>query len=146
MTKFLHFQNPFPKSRNAALKRKYQSRTVAAEAPEAKVVSALAADFVATHPENQMLIHVLKVGVALVHPNDNYSKKTGRETAVSKMEEIPLKVVGTVVTPTHVFVRLQRFKGMALNLRLNKATGFTTVTGSISGHDDREDSRACVES
>jgi hypothetical protein len=132
MTKFLHFQNPLPKAASARLQKRYQSRTVAVESASPDVIRSLAADFVLTHPTDQFLMHILRVGVTFLHPNDNYSKATGREIASKKMEDIPLKVVGVQITPTHVFVKLQEFKGMSLNLRLNKATGFSTVTGRVS--------------
>jgi len=135
MTKFLHFQNPLPKAASARLQKRYQSRTVAVIAPEADVIRSLASDFVATHPVEQFLLHVLRVGVTFLHPNDNYNKKEGRAIASSKMEDIPLKVVSVHMTVTHVFVTLQRFKGMDLNLRLNKETGFTTVTGRIASEE-----------
>lgn len=133
MVKFLHFNNPTLKKASQRLQKKFQSRTVAAEAPEPDAIRALALDFVSTHPTNQMLIYKLRVGVTFLHPNDNYSKKEGRNTAVAKMEDVPLKVVGVVITETHVFVRLQTFKGMDLNLRLNKDSNFSTITGSMSG-------------
>ena len=132
MTKFLHFQNPLPKRACARLQKLKQSRTVAVESAAPDVVRALAADFVLTHPTEQFLMHVLRVGVTFLHPNDNYSKQAGRDTASQKMEDIPLKVIGVHVTPTHIFVRLQKFKGMHLNLRLNKATNFSTVTGLVA--------------
>lgn len=136
MIKFLHFQNPLPKRASARLQKLYQSRTVAVEAPTPEVVESLATDFVKTHPTNQFLMHVLRVGVTFVHPNDNYSKNAGRNMSSSRMEDIPLKVVGVTITPTHVFVRLQTFKGMDLNLRMNKATRFTTVTGKVSSGEE----------
>jgi hypothetical protein len=132
MMKFLHFQMPRDKKASARLQKHYQSRTVAVEAAAPDVVRALAADFVLTHPTEQFLMHVLRVGVTFLHPSDNYFKQVGRDTASKKMEDIPLKVVGVQITPTHIFVKLQRFKGMDLNLRLNKATNFSTVTGRVS--------------
>lgn len=133
MVKFLHFNNPQFAKASQRLRKKYQSRTVAAMAAEPAAIRALANDFILTHPVDQLLIYKLRVGVSILHPSDRYEKKVGREQALSKLEDIPLKVVGVSVTPTHVFVSLESFKGMNLNLRLNKSTNFSTVTGSMSG-------------
>lgn len=133
MVKYLHFNNPHIKNASQRLKKKFQSRTVAAVPATPDAVRALAMDFVSTHPIDQILIYKLRVGVTVLHPNDLYAKKTGRDIATSKMDDVPLKVVGVYITPTHIFVKLQKFKGMDLNLRLNKATNFSTITGSMSG-------------
>jgi hypothetical protein len=135
MIKFLHFnKHHSPKLLfSQKLFKKFQNRTVAVEPASADAIRALAKDFVSTHPTDQMLIHVLRVGVALLHPIDRYSKKTGRDAATAKLADVPLRVVGVVMTPTHIFIRLETLQGVDLNLRLNRTTGFSTVTGSMSG-------------
>jgi hypothetical protein len=135
--KFLHFNNPglITSKCSERFRKKYQSRTVAAEPAEPETIRTLAKDFILTHPENQMLIYTLKIGVSRLHEEDTYVKKIGRVQALAKMEDIPLKVIGTTVTPTHIFVRLQNVKGLELSLRLNKTTNFSTVVGQLSGAD-----------
>jgi len=132
MIKFLHFHDPLLIKSSQRAEKPFQDRTAATVPATPEQIRSLATEFISTHPVDQILIHVLTVGVALLHPHDNYCKKTGRDLAASKMEEIPLKVVGVQITPTHIFVKLQKFKGMDLNLRLNKATNFSTVTGKLS--------------
>lgn len=128
MTKFLHFNNHEYNLSKASqrIKKLFQSRTVAAEPVVGGHVRALATDFINDHSPTVDL----KVGVTTLHPNDRYCKKTGREQAILNMETVTLTVVGLVSTPTHVFLRLEDYKGVALNLRLNKKTGFSTITGS----------------
>lgn len=136
MIKFLHFNNQIPKRMSQRLKKKYQSRTVAAQPATPEEIRALARDFVNVDPATDLVIYQLRIGVTTLHPNDRYSKKVGRETASLKMEDIPLNVVSILLTRTHIFVRLQTFKGMDLNLRLNKDSNFSTITGQMSGDDE----------
>lgn len=130
MTKFLHFNNHYYDVRKASQKtrKKYQSRTVAAEPLVGGQIRALAIDFVNGYAPTVDL----KVGVALLHPNDRYCKKTGRDQAVANMEVTTLTVMGLISTPTHVFLRMDAYRGIQLNLRLNKKTGFSTVTGALA--------------
>lgn len=43
------------------------------------------------------LIYRMKIGVANVHPKDQYNKKEGRKVAESKMTDVGVRVVGMLV-------------------------------------------------
>lgn len=131
MTKFVHFNMSHYGNMSKApqkIKKLYQSRTVAANPLGRQEIYGLAAQHIGNPGET---VAMVKVGVAMLHPNDRYERKVGREQAVKNMQLLPLTVVGVVSTQTHVFVRLAPVKGIQLSLRLNKASGFCTVTGSL---------------
>jgi len=131
MHKFLHFNNLLNYgSKN--LKRKYQSRTVAAEPFAHTQVINTAESFLRKTQEDEVYA-CLGVGVTFLSFKDRYNRKTGREEALKKLKMEKLKVVGVEVTPTHVFVRLEPFQGVKLSLRTSKVSGFSTVTGELVG-------------
>jgi hypothetical protein len=133
MIKFIHFNNTIPKHLSQRLQRKYQSRTLAVETADPADIRALARDFVDTRPADQMLIYKLRIGSSFLHPQDKYVKSEGRDKSSANMEDIPVTVLGVKVTPTHIFIRLETVLGVDLNLRLNKATNFSTVMGRMPG-------------
>lgn len=134
MTKFLHFNITFP-GRSTKLKKKYQSRTVAADAPTSETVNNLANAYLGKAPGTDLFAHV-NLGITFLSVKDMYNKDTGRKEATSRQKLEKLKVVSVEITETHVFVRLETVRGVALSLRSNKATGFTTVCGHMeeNGH------------
>lgn len=126
--KYLHFS--FPK------KKPYpQSRTVAAIPLSAPTVVNLAKEFIDVFYKQPNPSHVmvgLNVGVAKLHPHDQYSKKNGRDAAVANIKNTLLRIIYVSVSSTHIFIELEKYQGVSLYLRLNLRTGFSTVTGDIS--------------
>jgi hypothetical protein len=135
MTKYIHFNNShFEKKMSRTAAKAYQSKTVAVEAPSAETIKALANEFL--HDQHSgNLVFALHIGVSLLHPDDQYEKKAGRDQAVAKMKGHPLSVESVNVTRTHIFVSLSVFGGIRLCLRLNKNTGFSTVLGQMINGD-----------
>lgn len=136
--KYLHFNSRLSKNTSKRFKKLFQSRTVAALTFEPEALRIAALSFISAVPsdENLGLYVRLGVGVAMLHPKDLYEKAKGRNQARVNMKEVNLKVIGVIATPTHVFVSLAPYKGVNLNLRLNKKTLFSTVTGALSGTED----------
>jgi hypothetical protein len=135
--KFLHFNAAsqgvdINKVRSKRMFKVWQNRTVAALALSPHGVRKVAAEFLALAPDTEYTIPMC-VGVSFVSKDDNYSKEIGRDESVKKMAEIDMKVIGLQINSTHIYVNLAPLKGIALTLRLNKKTGFSTVTGSITG-------------
>jgi hypothetical protein len=132
MMKFLHFNlEEQTRKLSQKLKKKYQSRTVAVEAIDGLIIKGLASDFLRMTSSDTLRVNV-KVGVTMCSLHDRYSKSDGRKNAVEKMQSVEIKVHGIVITETHVFVHLEPYKGVNMSLRLNKTTGFTTVTGDFN--------------
>ena len=125
MTKFLHF-NVEDQTRHLSqkLRKKFQSRTFAVEPITAGTVRQLASDYLA----GSAPLASLKIGVTLCSLKDRYSKAQGRKESLEKQVEFQLGVNGLVVNDTHIFVKLFPYRGVVLNLRLNKRSGFVTVT------------------
>lgn len=138
LLKFLHFNRGNTKKLPRKQAKLWQNRTVAVLAYKPEYVKSTAEDFINATLSNTLLIPV-NVGVAFVSLDDNYYKKKGREEAEKLMKTIDLKVIGVVSSPTHIFVNLESYKGVSLNLRLNKNSGFSTVTGSLSAEDGQDD-------
>lgn len=132
MTKFLHFNiENETKNMPNKIKKKYQSRTVAAEPKSAAEILDIANLF--TLNLDKPCSIVLKVGVTLLSIKDRYNRKEGRAEAVKKMADVELGVSSVFLNETHIFVQLVPYKGVQLNLRLNKKTGFSTVVGDMIG-------------
>lgn len=129
MTKFLHF-NVAEQTRNLSqkLRKKYQSRTVAVDTLSADEIRSLAQDFVA----GKSPVVRLNVGVTYCSFQENYCKASGRKEALAKQMGIDVAIGGVVVNDTHVFVQLVPYCGVQMNLRLNKSSGFSTITGQLS--------------
>lgn len=129
MVKFLHF-NVEEQTRNLPLKlrKKFQSRTVAVVPIPGDILASLAASYIANKAE---VVIPLKVGITFLSLKDRYTKSIGRDESTAKMKIVIVKVKGVTINDTHVFVHLEALQGVNMNLRLNKVTGFTTVTGSL---------------
>lgn len=130
-TKFLHFNVILHPKASLKQKKMYQSRTVAAEPLSAQDVKNLAQNFLQL-PSNAELDVPLKVGVTFLSLKDRYNKKEGRAEAVKRMATVLLPVVGVSISNTHIFIQMAEYKGITLLLRTNKASGFTTVTGTLT--------------
>jgi hypothetical protein len=132
MTKFLHFNNSSVAIFGAtkAIRKQYQSRTVAAEVTKPDAIIRLAEAFLST-PSTDEVFGVINVGVTILSFKDRYNRKTGREEALKKMKLEKLKVISVLSTPTHIFVYFAPFKGVNLAVRSNKDTGYSTVVGEL---------------
>lgn len=139
MTKYLHFNNShygFDKMTNKVAK-KYQSRTVAVRPELPREIRRKAEAFMNAGP-GELTITIL-LGIALVNPVDRYEKKVGRQMADSKMKETNALIRGITITETHIFLHLHDIQGCRLNLRLNKTTGYSTVTGRMVLSEGKEE-------
>jgi hypothetical protein len=133
--KFLHFNNTEMLQYDGytkAHKQKMQSRTVAALALSPNAIRKTVADFLLLDAGQELSIP-MAVDVTLVSLDDMYNRSVGREQAVRAMAEIDVKVVDIHANETHVYVNLAPIKGVALTLRLNRKTGFSSVLGKIVG-------------
>lgn len=130
MVKFLHF-NVEEQTRNlpTKLRKKFQSRTVAVVPIPGDILASLAASYIANKAE---VVIPIKVGVTFLSLKDRYTKSVGRDESMAKSKIVMIKVKGVTISDTHVFVHLETFQGVSMNLRLNKVSGFTTVTGSLA--------------
>lgn len=129
-TKFLHFNVILHPKASLKQRKKYQSRTVAVDPLSSAEIQVLVQAFL-TSSAGQ-LVATTNVGVTMLSLKDRYSKAEGRKEATKRMTSVGLTVEGVEVTSTHIFVRLSEYKGITLLLRLNKATGFSTVVGSMT--------------
>lgn len=130
--KFLHFNSKLNlKSLSKSAFKKHQSRTVAVLALSPQGVKKVAADYLAALAADSTLFIPMTVGVAMVSIDDNYSKSEGRDESVKKMADIDMEVVGLTVNATYIYVQLSSVRGVSLSLRLNKKSGFSTVTGNL---------------
>jgi hypothetical protein len=132
MNKFLHFNVNLAPSTSKAFKRKYQSRTVAVEPLNSDNVLLLAEAYLAKNASQEIFAHV-NIGVTFLSFKDKYNRETGRLEAIKKQKLEKLKVSGVVVNNTHIYVNLENYRGIQLNLRTNKASGYSTVTGDLAG-------------
>jgi hypothetical protein len=129
MTKFLHFNVVLNPKSSLKTRKMYQSRTVAVDPVSAVDIASLAQLFLSA--QYQMTVQ-LNIGVTFLSLKDRYSKKEGRLQAIQRMTLHTMEIEGITVNATHVFIQLKEYMGISLLLRLNKATGFSTVTGSLS--------------
>lgn len=104
-------------------KKNWPSETMVASLPAADEVLDVAAKFLF----RDHATHTMDFGYTVVHPKDNYVKKTGRDMAVRNMKEIDLKVAFVNISLTHVLVGLEDYEGYSILLRLNKNTMKATV-------------------
>lgn len=133
--KFLHFNNPKVDKRTPRrLFKLHQNRTVAVYIHSKDKIIEHALGFAISKFDESYLVE-MNVGVTLVSRDDNYSKQKGREESIKQLEEVKLKVTGLTINEKHMFVHLEPYKGVLLHLRLNKKTGFATVTGEIYGRE-----------
>ena len=132
--KFLHFNNTNNRlsKRSKAMRLATQSRTVAALALSPNAIKKAASDYLNMEAGQELLIQ-MAVGVTLLSFDDNYSRSIGRDQAVKQMAEIDVKVESVNISDTHIYVNLAAVKGVALSLRLNRKTGFSSVLGQITG-------------
>lgn len=131
--KFLHFNQNFNlKELPKPTFRIWQNRTVAVLALSPTTITNAVSAFLTSPSDNNLLI-TMAIGVAFVSRDDNYSRKIGRDESVKKMVEIDLEVVAVNINKNHIHINLAPYQGIALVLRLNKKTGFSTVTGKITG-------------
>lgn len=131
--KFLHFNTQYNQKKFSKQQlHAYQNRTVAALALSPHAIKQTARDFLALAPETELHI-AMSVGVAFVSKNDNYSREIGRNESVKAMTEINLRVNSVNISPSHIYINLAAHQGVSLTLRLNKKTGFSAVTGHLTG-------------
>lgn len=131
--KFLHFNSRASlKDLSKSSFRKNRNRTVAVLALSPQGVKKIATDYLAALAEDKDLYIPMTVGVSLVHREDNYSKAVGRDESVKKMADIDVQVVAMELNATHIYVRLAPVQGVSLTVRLNKKSGFSTVTGTFA--------------
>ena len=131
MTKFLHFNHhDLLRTASQKTKKKFQSRTLAVEAVSGDQIKNLAAKFLVS---NNPVPVPLTIGVTMCSFADNYCKATGREESLEKQVDVLLEMSGVTINDTHIFIHLRPYCGVELNLRLNKKTGFSTVTGDLVG-------------
>lgn len=136
--KFLHFNIDRQDSMSKRMFQIWQSRTVAALAVSPHAIRKFSVEYLAQEADQKMTIP-MAVGIAFVSKDDNYNRSVGRDEAVKQMTEIDLEIVGININQTHIYLNLAPYKGVALTLRLNKKTGFSTVTGTITGRiEDRK--------
>jgi hypothetical protein len=133
MNKFLHFNVPPGQWERPKDRKRYQSRTVAAQPVPGDQIRKIASAFMDKQSFNDDVFALLNIGVTFLSFKDRYNKTTGRTEAESKQKFEKLKVNGVVVNNTHIYVNLAPFKGIGLNLRLNKESGYSTVTGDLTG-------------
>jgi len=130
MNKFLHFNVALHPNASLKQKKKFQSRTAAVEPVSAKEIRAIAGIFL--NLSAGALSVNLNLGITMVSLKDRYNKKEGRDQAVKRMAPVSLDVKAVQITQSHIFIQLAEIKGITLLLRLNKATGFSTVTGNLT--------------
>lgn len=128
MTKFLHFnveEQTRPMSQR--MRKKFQSRTLAVEPLSADAIKQVASDYLALQSGNDLTVS-LKIGVTLCSLKDRYCKAQGRKESLEKQVVADVSVRGLIVNDTHIFIKLAAYRGVVMNLRLNKKSGFVTVT------------------
>lgn len=134
--KFLHFNNTdlikSRRPRSKHTKQKEQSRTVAALAVSPHAIRKAMADFLLAEADQEVTMP-MAVGVTLVSFDDMYNRAKGRDEAVKQMAELDVKIESINANETHLYINLAPVKGVALTLRLNRKTGFSSVLGQIVG-------------
>ena len=134
MIRYLHFNHSFSPRTGSRFKKRFQNRTVAAQALQPDEVRLAALSFVnyAPGPGEGMLLD-MKVGVTKLHPKDQYTKSIGRTAAVAAMKNVKLEILEIESNKTHIYISLAPHEGVKLTLRLNKTTGYSTVQGVLEG-------------
>lgn len=134
--KFLHFNNTeiiaSRRPRSKISKQKEQSRTVAALAVSPHGIRKAMADFMLAEAGQEVTMP-MAVGVTVVSFDDMYNRAKGRDEAVKQMTELDMKIESINANETHLYINLAPIKGVALTLRLNRKTGFSSVLGQIVG-------------
>lgn len=132
--KFLHFnvgtEGQDQKTFGKRMFRIWQNRTIAVLALSPNAIKKIAADYLA-NPEPMTV--AMAVGVAYVSKDDNYNKAIGRDQSVRNIKELDLEIKNVEINENHIFIALVPHEGVQLRLRLNRKTGFSTVTGHITG-------------
>lgn len=134
MIRYLHFNHNFSPRTGNKFKKRFQNRTVAAQALQPDEIRLAALSFVNYTPgpgENMLLS--LKVGISKLHPKDQYTKSIGRAAATAAMKELQLEMIEIESNKTHIYISLAAYEGVKLTLRLNKTTGYSTVQGVLEG-------------
>ena len=57
---------------------------------------------------------MVEMGIAQVHPNDSYCRKTGREISSKKLHDIKLELCELTVDGAHVYLTLENTKNRLL--------------------------------
>jgi hypothetical protein len=133
VNKFLHFNIQFTQDHRKLFKKRWQSRTVATEPPSADKIRNLATAFMNKKSFDDEVFAVLNIGVTFVSLKDRYNRKVGRIESEKRMKLEKIKVTGVLINNTHIYVNLETWKGISLNLRVNKESEYTTVTGELVG-------------
>lgn len=135
MIRYLHFNHKLAKSVSRDFRKRFQNRTVAALALDKGQIENIANAFIGFKPvfKDEQMYTRLGIGVAMLHPKDQYDKALGRNAAHVNMKEVNLEVKEVFITKTHIYVGLESYRGVRLKLRVNKVTGYSTVSGSLEG-------------
>lgn len=128
--KFLHFNVVLHPKSSPKTRKKYQSRTVAVTPVSAEEIMTLVQAFMTA--KGGELPVTTDIGVTFLSLKDRYSKKEGRAEAIKRMKSVGLTVQNVNISSTHIFVQLSEYHGVTLLLRLNKSSGYSTVTGSLT--------------
>ena len=130
MNNFLHFNVALHPAASLKTRKLYQSRTAAVEPVPAQEIRDIAKHFL--NLSSATIAVNLNLGITMVSLKDRYNKKEGRAQAIKKMAPVSLDVKAVQITQTHIFIQLAEIKGIVLLLRLNKSTGFSTITGNLA--------------
>lgn len=137
--KFLHFniarQGADQKTFSKRQFHVWQSRTAAVLALSQSGIVNIAKSFFNLVPDSKLMIKMI-VGVTFLSRDDNYDRQIGRDESVKKMHEIEIEVNQVILNKTHIFIKLAPYDGISFNLRLNRKTGFSTVTGELTGREE----------
>lgn len=137
--KFLHFniaaQGADQKRFSKRQIHVWQSRTAAILALSSSGINNIAKSFFNLAPDSKLMIQIA-VGVTFLSRDDNYDRQIGRDESIKQMKEIELEVEKVELNKTHVFIILAPYQGIRFRLRLNRKTGFSTVTGELTGREE----------
>lgn len=138
--KFLHFnvgnEGHDQKTFSKRMLHVWQNRTVAVLALSPRAIQRAVSEFLDV---SAPMTVDMAIGVTYVSKNDLYDKKVGRDQSVKAMKEVEIEVASIEVNENHIFLRLKPYEGIRLTARLNRKTGFSTVTGEITGRaEDRK--------
>lgn len=131
--KFLHFNNDEANRKSSKKQaRANRSRTFAVQSLTEDQIKQNLEFFIKLEPGSSGYT-ALNIGVAKTSLDDNYSRKTGREIAATKMQLVDLKVQSVTVNQEFVLINFSEYEGVELVARLNRLTGFSTFFGKLNG-------------
>jgi prophage maintenance system killer protein len=132
--KYFHFNRPNQKSYGPKIPCRFQSKTVAVLAISGHQIMQIARTMLEDKTDTAYHVNLM-VGITRVNPKDSYSKSIGRDESTKKMAEVSAEIDTIEISKTHIFIRLVPIQGIRMNLRVNKRTGFSTVTGYMMVND-----------